>query len=109
MPAKKENIKTVKLMDMLKEYATKEQEFIANADPNKVYHRVLPNIKTKDSGTIDFLYKKIILGGLIEKDTVYLNKLRVTKEGNEKDIDEAIAKVTEVINKGDMKLVNELK
>ena len=109
MPAKKEDIKKVSLKDMLKEYVQKEQDFIAKADPNKLYHRVLPNVKTKDCGTIDFLYKKIILGGLIQKDTVYLNKLRVTKDGDEKDIDEAIAKVTEVINKGDMKLVNELK
>ena len=98
----------INLMEAFRDYAKKEQDFIKNSDPDKVYHRVLPNIKYKDRGSIDFLYKKIIIGGYIEKDTIYLNKLRVSKEGKEEDIDTVIDKVTEIVNKGDMKLVNQL-
>ena len=94
--------------EAFQEYAKCELEFIKQSDPNKVYHRVLPNIKEKDCGYIDFLYKKIIIGGSIVKDTVYLNKLRVTKEGKEDDIEEALNKIKEVINKGDMKLVDNI-
>jgi hypothetical protein len=54
------------------------------------------------------LYKKIVVGGFIEEDTIYLNKLRVSKWGNEKDVEEVIAKITETVEKGDMKVVNQL-
>lgn len=102
----KENTK-IDLMEAFREYAKKEKEFIENSDPNKVFHRVVPDIKNKDRGSIDFLYKHILVGGFIEKDTIYLNKL-ITKYGDEKDIDKVITKITAIINKGDMKLVNQL-
>ena len=99
----------VTLQEMFREYAKNELEMIKNSDPNKLYHRILPNVTDKNKATIDFLYKKIIIGGSIFKDTIVLNKLKVTKEGREEDIEEAIAKITETVNKGDMKLINELK
>ena len=105
MTEKKEKIS---LKEMFQEYDKRELEFVENSDPNKVYHRVMPNIKNKEQGSIDFLYKYIKIGGMIDKDTIYLNKLKVTKFGKEEDIEEVVAKVTEIINKGDMKLVNQL-
>lgn len=99
--------KPMTIKEAFKEYAKNELEFIKNSDPDKLYHRVLPNVRDKEKGYIDFLYKKIIVGGMIEKDTIYLNKL-ITKYGDEKDIDKVIDKITEVVNKGDMKIVNQL-
>lgn len=99
----------ISLSEMFKEYAKQELDFIAKADPEKVYHRVLPNIKEKDKGSIDFLYRKIVIGGSIIGDTIYLNKLRVTKDGKEEDIEPAMTKIEEIINKGDMHLVNNIK
>lgn len=99
--------KKVTLKEMFKEYVKSEEEVVKNSDPDKLYHRVLPNFKDKNTGTIEFLYKKIIVGGMIEKDTIYLNKL-ITKYGDEKDLDAVLAKITEVINNGDMKLINQL-
>lgn len=93
---------------MFEEYARKELEFVEQADPEKLYHRILPNIKDKEKGSIDFLYRKIKVGGFIEKDTIYLNKLKIAKGGKEEDIPSVIAKIQEVINNGDMKLVNQL-
>lgn len=98
----------VSLKEMFQEYAKNELEFIEKSDPNKLYNRVLPNFKDRTKGSIDFLYKKIVVGGLIDKDTIYLNKLRVSKFGKEEDIDKVLAKIEEVVNKGDMKLVNQL-
>lgn len=103
--SKKEKID---LVGMFKEYAKQELEFIEKSDPDKIYHRVLPNVKDKEKGSIDFLYKKITVGGMIDKDMIYLNKLRVSKWGKEEDIDKVIAKITEIVEKGDMKLVNQL-
>ena len=96
------------LKEMFEEYARKEIEFVEQADPDKLYHRILPNLKEKDKAAIDFLYKKIKVGGFIDKDTIYLNKLKVTKNGKEEDIPAVIAKIQEIIDKGDMKLVNQL-
>lgn len=98
----------VTLKEMFQEYAKQELEFIKNSDPEKVYHRVLPNFKDKNKGTIEFIYKYIIIGGMIDKDTIYLNKLRVTKFGKESDIDAVLQKIEEIVNKGDMKIVNQL-
>lgn len=98
----------ISLKEMFEEYAKNELELIKNSDPEKLYHRVIPNLKEKDKGNIDFLYKKIIVGGMIDKDTIYLNKLKVSKWGKEDDIDLVLTKIEEVINKGDMKLVNQL-
>lgn len=99
--------KKIDLIEAFKEYAKKEKEFIENSDPEKVYHRVLPNVKDKDKGSIDFLYKRILVGGFIDKDTIYLNKL-ITKYGDEKDVDKVLDKISKIISKGDMKLVNQL-
>ena len=98
----------VTLREMFEEYAKKEIEFVKQSDPNKLYHRILPNLKDKDRASIDFLYKKIKIGGFIDKDAIYLNKLKVTDEGKEDDIPLVIAKIQEVVDKGDMKLVNQL-
>ena len=98
----------VNLKEMFQEYAKNELEFIEKSDPDKLYNRVIPNFKDKTKGSIDFLYKKIVVGGMIDGDTIYLNKLRVSKFGSEEDIEDVIAKITEVVNKGDMKLENQL-
>jgi hypothetical protein len=93
---------------MFEEYARKELEFVEQSDPEKLYHRIIPNVKDKDKASIDFLYRKIKVGGFIEKDTIYLNKIKVTKFGKESDVDAVIAKIKEVVDAGDMKLVNQL-
>lgn len=102
----KVNIKDIKVM--FKEYAQKELDFIEKSDPDRVYHRVLPNLKDKTKGSIDFLYKKIVVGGMIDKDTIYLNKLRVSKWGKEEDIDLVLDKINEIVTKGDMKVINQI-
>lgn len=104
----KEKIDIKDIKTMFAEYAKKELDFIESSDPDKLYHRILPNVKDKTRGSIDFLYKKIVVGGFIEEDTIYLNKLRVSKWGNEKDVEAVIAKIKETVEKGDMKLVNQL-
>lgn len=96
------------LMEAFKEYAKQELEFIKKADPEKVYHRVMPNFKEKDKATADFLYKKIIVGGSIDKDTIYLTKLKVTKEGKEEDIPVVIDKITKMLLDGKMNVVNNI-
>lgn len=106
MPNKEETKVTLK--EMFEEYAKNELKLIEESDPDKIYHRVIPNLKDKNSGHIDFLYKKIVVGGFIDGDTIYLNKLRVSKWGKEEDVESVITKITEVVNKGDMKLVNQL-
>ena len=108
MDSKDKETSKVTLREMFEEYARKEIEFVKQSDPNKLYHRILPNIKDKDRASIDFLYKKIKIGGYVEKDTIYLNKLKVTEEGKEEDVPAVLAKIQEVVDKGDMKLVNQL-
>lgn len=97
------------LKEAFQEFAKKELEFYQSAKKDKLYQRVLPNLKDKDSGTIDFYYNGIVVGGYIYKDTITLNKLRVTKMGKEEDIPEAIKKVEEGIKIAEMVCDNQLK
>ena len=106
MTKDKTTVKDIK--QMFKEFAKHELEFIEKSDPDKLYHRIIPNIKDKNLASIDFLYKKIVVGGMVENDTIYLNKLRVSKWGKEEDIDKVIDTIKERVEKGDMKLVNQL-
>lgn len=108
MSNNKEKVTIKDFKKMFADYAKKELEFIESSDPDKLYHRVMPNLKDKTKGSIDFLYKKITVGGMIDGDTIYLNKLRVSKWGKEEDIDSVITKIEETVEKGDMKLVNQL-
>ena len=104
----KEKVNIKDLKEIFTEYARKELEFIEKSDPNKLYHRIIPNIKDKNMASIDFLYKKIVVGGIVENDTIYLNKLRVSKWGKEEDIDKVIDAIRKRVEKGDMKLENQL-
>ena len=97
---KNSKVTSVDWKQMFAEYAKKELDFIEKSDPEKIYHRVFPNFTNKDQGTIEFIYKKITIGGFIDKDTIYLNKLKISKS--------VVNKITEIINKGDMKIVNQL-
>ena len=97
------------LKEAFQEYARKELDFYQSAKKDKLYQRVLPNLKDKDSGSIDFYYNGIVVGGYIYKDTITLNKLRVTKMGKEEDIPEAIKKVEAGIKKAEMVCDNQLK
>ena len=99
----------IDLKEAFQEFAKKELEFYQSAKKDKLYQRVLPNLKDKDSGTIDFYYNGIVIGGYIYKDTITLNKLRVTKMGKEEDIPEAIKKVEEGIKIAEMVCDNQLK
>ena len=54
------------LKEAFREYAKKELEFYQNAEKDKVYQRVLPNMQDKTKGMIDFFYNGIIVGGYIE-------------------------------------------
>lgn len=105
----KKKIDKIDFKEAFQEFARKEQEFIKSSDPEKVYNRIIPNFKDKDRATIDFLYKKIVIGGSVYKDTITLNKIRVTKEGREEDIDEAIQKIMDLEKEGDMHIDNQLK
>ena len=99
----------IDLKEAFQEFAKKELEFYQSAKKDKLYQRVLPNLKDKDSGTIDFFYNGIVVGGYIYKNTITLNKLRVTKMGKEEDIPEAIKKVEDGIKIAEMVCDNQLK
>lgn len=99
----------IDLKEAFAEYAKKELEFYKTAERNKLYNRVLPNLKDKDTGTIEFFYNGIVVGGCIYKNTITLNKLRVTKVGKEEDITEAIKVVEDKIKEVDMTCDNQLK
>lgn len=91
------------------EYAKKELEFYQSAEKDKVYTRVMPDFKDENKGYIDFYYNGIVVGGAIYKETIYLNKLRITKVGKEEDTEEAIKAVEESIQKAEMVCDNQLK
>ena len=99
----------INLKQAFAEYAKKELEFYKSAKKNQLYNRVMPNLKEKDKGTIEFYYNGIIVGGYIYKDTIILNKLRITKMGTEDGVEEVVKVVLDKINEAGMSCDNQLK
>lgn len=105
---KKEQPK-IDLKEAFREYAKKELEFYKSAKKDKLYSRILPNLKEKDKAVIDLYYNGIIIGGYIHKKDIVLNKQKITKYGKEEDIPKAIKAIEDALKDSDMVLDNQLK
>jgi len=99
----------IDLKEAFEEYARKEIEFYQSAQKDKLYHRILPNVREKDKATIDFYYNGVILGGYIHKYDLVINKLRLTKYGKEEEIPKALKAIEDGIKGSKMVLDNQLK
>ena len=101
----------IDLKAAFQEYAKKELEFYQSAEKDKLYNRVLPDLKDKTRGTIDFFWNGIVIGGYMDTktNTIVLNKLRVTKVGKEEDVEFAIKTVEDKIKEVEMVCDNQLK
>ena len=99
------------LKEAFQEFAKKELEFYKSAKKDKLYSRVLPDLKDKHKGTIDFYYNGIIVGGCMDTptNTITLNKLRITKFGREEEVPEAVKMVEDKIKEVEMVCDNQLK
>lgn len=99
------------LKEAFRAYAKKELEFYLNAEKDKLYQRVLPNMADKNKGMIDFFYNGIIVGGYIDTDTktIVLNKLKVTKFGKEEEVPATIKLIEDKFKESDMICDNQLK
>ena len=97
--------------EAFREYAKKELEFYQNAEKDKVYQRVLPNMQDKTKGMIDFFYNGIIVGGYIDTkiNTIVLNKLKITKFGKEEEVPATISVIEDKIKEAEMVCDNQLK
>ena len=107
----KTNEDKIDLKQAFQEYAKKELEFYKSAKKDKLYNRVLPDLKDKTRGTIDFFWNGIVIGGYMDTktNTIVLNKLRVTKVGKEEDVEKAINTVVTKIKEVEMICDNQLK
>ena len=108
MPKTKKQDK-IDIKEAFQEYARKEIEFYQSAKKDKLYNRILPNIKEKDTANVDFYYNGVVLGGYIHKNDVVLNKVRVTKFGTEEEIPRAIEAIEKALKDSEMVLDNQLK
>lgn len=101
----------INLKEAFREYAKKELEFYENAEKDKVYQRVLPNMQDKTKGMIDFFYNGIIVGGYIDTkiNTIVLNKLKVTKFGKEEEVPATIRVIEGKIKEAEMVCNNQIK
>lgn len=105
----KKEVQAIDLKEAFAEYAKKELEFYKSAKKDKLYSRVLPNIKEKDKGSIDFYYNGVVIGGYIHKQDIVLNKLKVTKYGTEEEVPKALKAIEKALEGSKMVLDNQLK
>ena len=109
MPKNKKEQAKISLKEAFAEYARRELKFYQSAEKDKLYSRVLPNLKEKDKGTIDFYYNGIVIGGYIHKHDIVLNKQKITKFGCEEEIPNAIKAIEKALEGSEMVLDNQLK
>ena len=99
----------ITLKEAFEEYARKELEFYKSAKKDKLYSRVLPNLKEKDKGSVDFYYNGVVIGGYIHKHDIVLNKLKVTKYGTDGEVPKALKAIEKALEGSKMVLDNQLK
>lgn len=101
----------IDIKEAFQEYAKKELEFYKSAKKDKLYNRVLPDLKDKNKVSIDFYYNGIVIGGYIytPTNTITLNKLRITKFGKEEDVAEAVKVIEQKLKEVEMVCDNQLK
>jgi hypothetical protein len=104
----KEQVK-ISLKEAFEEYARKEIEFYQSAEKDKLYNRILPNIKEKNTANVDFYYNGVILGGYIKDKDLVLNKVRITKYGKEEEIPRVIDAIKKALEGSEIVLDNQLK
>ena len=105
---KKEQAK-ISLKEAFEEYARKEIEFYQSAKKDKLYNRILPYIKEKDTASADFYCNGVILGGYIHDKDLVLNKMRITKYGKEEEIPRAVKAIEKALEGSEIVLDNQLK
>lgn len=108
MPKTKKQDK-IDIKEAFQEFARKEIEFYQSAEKDKLYNRILPNIKEKDTANVDFYWNGVILGGYIHDKDLVLNKMRLTKYGNEEEIPRAIEAIEKALEGSEIVLDNQLK
>lgn len=99
----------ISLKEAFEEYARKEIEFYQSAEKDKLYNRILPNIKEKNTANVDFYYNGVILGGYIKDKDLVLNKVRITKYGKEEEIPRTIDAIKKALEGSEIVLDNQLK
>lgn len=109
MPKDNKEQTKITIKEAFEEYARKELEFYKSAKKDKLYSRVLPNLKEKDKGSIDFYYNGVVIGGYIHKNDIILNKLKVTKYGKDEEVPKAIKAIEIALKDSKMVLDNQLK
>lgn len=105
---KKEKAK-ISLKEAFEEFARKEIEFYQSAEKDKLYNRILPNFKEKDTANVDFYWNGVILGGYIHDKDLVLNKMRLTKYGKEEEIPRAVKAIEKALEGSEIVLDNQLK
>ena len=109
MPKDKKEQAKISLKEAFEECARKEIKFYQSAEKDKLYNRILPNIKEKNTANVDFYYNGVILGGYIKDKDLVLNKVRVTKYGKEEEIPRAVDAIKKAIEGSEIVLDNQLK
>lgn len=108
MPKTKKEDK-IDIKEAFQEFARKEIEFYQSAEKDKLYNRILPNIKEKDTANVDFYWNGVIIGGYIHDKDLVLNKMRLTKYGKEAEIPRAVEAITKALEDSEIVLDNQLK
>lgn len=104
-------VEPIKIKEMLEQFKKEEKALLDSLEPNKLYHRILPDMtdENKKRAKITFIYNKVFAFGTFDGEkTIKIDRFHASAEAKEEDA-EAIAKIIKKeVEKGDIEVVFEV-
>ena len=105
-------VEPIKIKEMLEQFKKEEKALLDSLEPNKLYHRILPDMTDKDKkrAKITFVYNRVFAFGTFDgKKTITIDRIHASAGANEKDQEAIVNKIKEgVKGKSDLQVSFEL-
>lgn len=104
-------VEPIKIKEMLEQFKREEKALLDSLEPNKLYHRILPDMtdEEKKRAKITFIYNKVFAFGSFDgKDTITIDRIHASAEAKKEDADAIADKIKKEVEKGDIKVSIEL-
>lgn len=88
----------IKIKEILEQFKKEEKALLDSLEPNKLYHRILPDMtdEKKKRAKITYIYNRVFAFGTFDgKDTITIDRIHASAGANEKDTEAIVTKIKE--------------
>lgn len=104
-------VEPIKIKEMLEQFKKEQHALLETLEPNKLYHRILPDMTDKDKkrAKITFIYNRVYAFGTFDgKKTIVIDRISPSLTAKKEDADAIANIIKKEVEKGDIKVVFEV-